>query len=253
MIYIKTKKEIDFIRESCRLVSKTLELLKKYIKPGITTKEIDLIAEDFLLSHNAKPAFKGYEQGNGIPFPASVCISVDEEVVHGIPDKRVLREGEIVSLDFGVILNGYFGDSATTVPVGQISEEKKKLLEITEKSLYIGIEEAKVGNKVHDISFAIQNFVEKNGYSIVRELTGHGVGRFLHEDPSIPNYGKKGTGPKLKNGMTLAIEPMVNMGKKDVIIGYDGWTVITRDGLPAAHFEHTILVNDGKPEILTIN
>jgi len=252
VILIKSKKEIEYIRESCRIVAETLQLLKSNVRLGITTLELDKIAEDYIRSNNAIPAFKGYSQGGAPGFPGSVCSSVDDEVVHGIPSSRVLKDGEIVSLDIGVLKDGYFGDAALTVAVGNISDEKKKLMEVTERSLQLGIEQAVAGNKVHDISNAVQVYVEANGFSIVRDLCGHGVGKFLHEDPSIPNFGRKGTGPKLKNGMTLAIEPMVNAGKYDVITAKDGWTIITADGSTSAHFEHTILINNNLPEILTI-
>ena len=252
MILIKSKKEIDYIRESCRIVAETLQLLKSNVRPGITTLELDKIAEDYIRSNNAVPAFKGYSQGSAPGFPGSVCSSVDDEVVHGIPGSRILKDGQIVSLDIGFLKNGFFGDAALSVAVGNISDEKKKLMDVTERSLQLGIEQAVAGNKVHDISNAIQIHVESNGFSIVRDLCGHGVGKFLHEDPSIPNFGKKGTGPKLKNGMTLAIEPMVNAGKYDVITANDGWTILTADGSTSAHFEHTILINNNLPEILTI-
>ena len=252
MIIIKSKKEIDFIRESCRIVAETLQLLKSNVKSGIKTLELDRIAEDYIKSNNAIPAFKGYTQGNAPGFPGSVCTSVDNEVVHGIPGERVLKDGEIISLDVGVLKNNYYGDAAISVAVGEISTEKEKLLTVTEKSLYEGIDSAVDGNRVHDISAAVQNYVEGNGFSIVRDLCGHGVGRYLHEEPSIPNFGKKGTGAKLKNGMTLAIEPMVNAGKYKVLTGMDGWTVLTADGKPSAHFEHTILINRNSPEILTV-
>lgn len=252
MILIKSKKEIDFIRESCRLVAETLQLVKKHVRPGVTTKELDQIAEDYILSNNASAAFKGYSQGGADPFPGAICSSVEEEVVHGIPGIRVLKNGEIVSIDIGVKKNGYFGDAALTVPVGEITDDKKKLLEVTEQSLYAGIEQAVPDNRVYDISAAVQNHVEKYGYGIVRDLCGHGVGKHLHEDPSIPNFGKKGTGAKLKKGMTLAIEPMINMGGYRIKQASDGWTIITADGLPSAHFEHSILVTDGKPEILSV-
>lgn len=252
MIYIKNRKEIDLIRESCKIVAETLQLLKTKVKPGITTLELDKIAEDYILSNNAKAAFKGYSQAGSYKFPGSICTSVDDAVVHGIPGQRVLNNGEIISLDVGVYKNGYYGDAAISVPVGSISEEKQKLLDVTEKSLHLGIEEAKESHRVHDISGTIQEYIEENGFSVVRELCGHGVGKFLHEDPSVPNFGKKGTGAKLRNGMTLAIEPMVNLGKSEVRTGDDGWTVLTADGLPSAHFEHTILISDGKPEILTV-
>jgi methionyl aminopeptidase len=252
VILIKSKKEIDYIAESCRIVAETLQLVKSKIKPGVTTEELDLIAEDYIRSNGGIPAFKGYTQPGTPPFPGSICASIDEEVVHGIPGKRILKEGEIISIDVGVLKNNYYGDAALSVGVGEISELKKKLLDVTEKSLYEGIAQTIVGNRIHDISYAVQNYVESNGFSIVKDLCGHGVGRFLHEDPSIPNYGIKGTGAKLKNGMTLAIEPMVNAGDWRVKTKDDGWTVVTADGLPSAHFEHTILVNGNKPEILTV-
>jgi methionyl aminopeptidase len=252
VIFIKSKKEIDYIRESCRIVAETLQLLKSNVRPGITTLELDKIAEDYIRSNDAVPAFKGYSQGGAPGFPGSICSSVDDEVVHGIPGPRVLKDGEIVSLDIGVLKNGYFGDAALTVAVGNISEDNKRLMDVTERSLQLGIEQAIAGNKVHDISYAVQNYVEANGFSIVKDLCGHGVGKFLHEDPSIPNFGKKGTGPRLKSGMTLAIEPMVNAGKYEVSTASDGWTIITADGSTSAHFEHTILVNNNSPEILTV-
>ena len=252
MIYIKTKKEIDFIRESCRIVAETLQLLKSNVREGVSTIELDQIAEDYIRSNNAVPAFKGYSQG-GLPgFPGSVCTSLNNAVVHGIPGNIKLQEGDIISLDIGVLKNNFYGDAAITVAVGKISDEKKKLMEVTEKSLYLGIEQAKNSNKVHDISSAVQEYVERNGFSVVRDLCGHGVGKLLHEDPAVPNFVKKGTGSKLKNGMTIAIEPMVNAGTYNVITGSDGWTVLTADGSPSAHFEHTILIQDDSPEILTV-
>jgi len=253
LVYIKTKKEIDYIRESCRIVAETLNLLKRYVRPGVTTIELDSIANDYILSNEAKSAFKGYSQGGSVKYPGYICTSVDDEVVHGIPGNRVLKEGEIISLDCGVVKNKYYGDAAVSVAVGTISQEKLQLMDVTEKSLYAGIEEAKVSNHLHDISFAVQEFVEKNGFSVVRDLCGHGVGKYLHEDPSIPNFGKKGTGILLKNGMTLAIEPMVNFGRYDVKIHNDGWTILTADSLPSAHFEHTIAIVNGKAEILTLS
>jgi len=253
VIYIKTKKEIDLIRESSRLVAETLQLLKRNVKPGVSTKELDQIAEDYILSNNGIAAFKGYSQGGGsINYPGAICASIDEQVVHGIPGNRILKEGEIISLDVGVKKNGYFGDAALTVAVGNITEEKQKLMDVTEKSLYLGIEQAIENNKIYDISAAVQKYVESNGFSVVRDLCGHGVGKHLHEDPSIPNFGKEGTGPKLKNGMTIAIEPMVNLGRYEVRTLFDGWTVVAADGLPSAHFEHTILISNGQPEILTV-
>jgi len=252
VILIKTKKEIDYIRESCRIVAEVLQLMKRYAKPGITTLELDKIAEDYILSNNARAAFKGYSQAGSFDYPGSICSSIDDEVVHGIPGNRVLKEGELLSIDVGVEKNNYYGDAAISIAIGKISEEKKKLMDVTEKSLYIGIEQAVAGNRIGDIGNAIQTYVESFGFSVVRDLCGHGVGKHLHEDPQIPNYGKRGTGALIKNGMTLAIEPMINMGSHKVFVDEDGWTVKTIDGLPSAHFEHTIAVIDGKPEILTI-
>jgi methionyl aminopeptidase len=252
VIYIKTKKEIDFIKESCRIVAETLRLVGSNAKAGVTTLELDQIAEDYIRSNNAIPAFKGYSQG-GLPgFPGSICTSLNDAVVHGIPGSVKLVEGDIISLDVGVLKNNYYGDAAITVAVGKISDTKKKLLEVTEKSLSLGIGQAKSGNKVHDISSAVQEYVEQNGFSVVRDLCGHGVGKFLHEDPAVPNFGKKGTGPKLKDGMTIAIEPMVNAGNYEVKTASDSWTVLTLDGSPSAHFEHTILIVNDSPEILTV-
>jgi len=227
-------------------------MVKTNVKVGVTTTELDQIAEDYIRSNSAVPAFKGYSQG-GLPgFPGSVCTSINDAVVHGIPGEVKLEEGDIISLDVGVLKNNFYGDAATSVAVGKISDEKRNLLEVTEKSLQLGIEQAKNGNRVHDISAAVQEYVEQNGFSIVRDLCGHGVGKFLHEDPSIPNFGRRGTGPKLKNGMTLAIEPMVNAAGYEVITASDGWTVLTADGSPSAHFEHTILILDNSSEILTV-
>ncbi len=251
MIFIKTKKEIDFIRESCRIVAEVLQLIKRYAKPGITTYELDKIAEDYISSNNARAAFKGYSQAGSYDYPSSICSSIDDEVVHGIPGNRLLKEGEILSIDVGVEKNHYYGDAAISIAIGNISDEKKKLLEVTEKSLYLGIEQAVAGNRIGDIGYAIQNYVESFGFSVVRDLCGHGVGKYLHEDPQIPNFGKKGTGALIKSGMTLAIEPMINMGTYKVFVEKDGWTVKTMDGLPSAHFEHTIAIVDGRPEILT--
>ncbi len=252
MILIKNKREIDLIRESCKIVAETLQLVKSNVKPGVTTLELDKIAEDYILSNDAIPAFKGYSQAGSCDFPGSICSSVNEEVVHGIPANRVLKEGEILSVDVGVLKNKFYGDAAISIAVGEISEEKESLLDVTEKSLYMGIDQAKVGNKLGEISFAVQSHCESNGFSIVRDLCGHGVGKYLHEEPQVPNYGQKNTGPFLKNGMTLAIEPMVNMGSHKVSVNANGWTVITADGLPSAHFEHSIAIVDNKPEILTI-
>jgi methionyl aminopeptidase len=251
LILIKTKKEIDLIRESCEIVAETLQLVKRYAKAGVTTLELDKIAEDYIRSNNGRPAFKGYSQAGSIDFPGTICSSIDDEVVHGIPGNRALVEGEILSVDVGVEKNKFFGDAAISIAIGQISEEKKKLMDVTEKSLYLGIEAAVPENHVGDIGFAIQQYVEENGFSVVKDLCGHGVGKHLHEDPQIPNYGKKNTGALIKNGMTFAIEPMINMGSYKVIVADDGWTVLTADAKPSAHFEHTIAIIDGKPEILT--
>ena len=251
MIYIKSKREIDYIRESCVIVAEVLKLLKSYVKPGITTIELDRIAEEYIRSNNAKPAFKGYSQADSFDFPGSICSSIDDEVVHCIPGNRVLREGEILSIDVGVEKNGYFGDAAISAAIGKISESKQKLLDVTERSLYLGIEQAVEGNRIGDIAYAIQSYVEANGFSAVKDLCGHGVGKFLHEEPQVPNYGKKNSGALIKNGMTLAIEPMINFGSYKVHVAKDGWTVLTADGKPSAHFEHTIAIVNGKPEILT--
>jgi methionyl aminopeptidase len=251
MVRIKTKREIELIRESCRIVADVLKLVSARIQPGVTTIELDRLAEDYIRSLGAIPAFKGYGNVKSNLFPATLCTSVDEVVVHGIPSKRPLREGEIISVDVGVKKEGYFGDGACSYPVGEISKEKKRLLKITEESLRKGIDQAVVGNKLHDISHAVQEHVEAEGYSVVRDLVGHGVGIELHEEPAIPNFGKPGTGMKLQEGMTLAIEPMVNAGAWQVRFAADGWTVLTQDGKPSAHFEHTIAIVDGNPEILT--
>lgn len=252
MILIKSKNEIEKIRESAQIVAETLQLVKRHAKPGVTTLELDKIAEDYILSNDAVPAFKGYSQGGADGFPGTICASIDQEIVHGIPSDRVLLNGEIISIDIGVIKNRYFGDAALTTGVGEISDEKQRLMDVTEKSLYIGIEQAKKDNHIGDISAAVQEYVESQGFSVVRALCGHGVGRKLHEDPQIPNYGRRGTGPKIKNGMTIAIEPMVNTGTYNVTVAKDGWTVITADNLPSAHFEHTLAIINGKPEILSI-
>lgn len=251
MIFIKNAQEIDGIRKSCKIVAEVLNLIDEMIKPGITTNMLDKAAEDYIRSKGGIPAFKGYSQAGSFNYPASICASVDNAVVHGIPNDEPLKEGQIVSIDVGVELNGYFGDAAKTFSVGKVSELKKKLMKVTEESLYKGISQAKNGNRVSDISRAIQNYVESNGFSIVRELTGHGVGKYLHEDPSIPNYVIPGPSPKLHEGMTIAIEPMVNAGTYRVKTLRDGWTIVTEDGQPSAHFEHTILITNNEPEILT--
>lgn len=252
MIIIKSKKEIDFIRESSKIVAETLQLVKRFAKVGVSTFELDKIAEDYILSNDAIPAFKGYSQSGSIDFPGSICSSINEEVVHGIPSDRVLVEGDIASIDVGVKKNGYFGDAALSIAIGQLDSENVRLMEATEKSLYIGIEQAKVGNRIGDISAAIQEYIDKEGFGIVRDLCGHGVGKYLHEDPQVPNFGKYGSGPKIKNGMSIAIEPMINIGTHKVTVAQDGWTILTADRKPSAHFEHTITIVNDKPEILSV-
>ena len=253
MILLKSKTEIDFIRESNKIVADTLKLVKHYTRPGVSTLELDHIAEDWIRSNGGVPAFKGYKQYGAIDFPCSICTSIDEEVVHGIPGNRLLKEGEIFSVDIGVLKNNYYGDAAISIAVGEISEDKKLLMKVTEESLYKGIEVAVANNRIGDIGAAVQQYVESFGFSVVRDLCGHGVGRKLHEDPQIPNYGKKGTGALIKNGMTIAIEPMVNIGTYKVNVADDGWTVYTTDKKPSAHFEHTIAIINGKPEILSVS
>lgn len=245
-VILKSKEQIELIRKSCDLLSKTLGELAKNIQPGIRTIKLDDIAREFIYDHGAKPAFLNY---NG--FPYSLCISVNDQVVHGFPGEYVLKEGDIISVDGGVVLEGYVSDSAYTFGVGEISEEVESLLRITKESLYIGIDQAVVGKRVGDISYSIQNHIEKYGYGIVKELVGHGVGVNLHEKPEIPNYGRRGNGIKLVEGMVVAIEPMVNLRKAGVKFWDDGWTVSTIDGMPSAHFEHTVAISKGRPEILT--
>ncbi|MBI4428405.1 MAG: type I methionyl aminopeptidase [Ignavibacteriales bacterium] len=251
MVQLKSKREIELMRESSRIVAEVLRLVGAEVKPGVTTLELDRLAEEYIRSFEAVPAFKGYGSSKHNLFPGTLCTSVDSEVVHGIPGRRMLKEGEILSVDVGVKKDGYYGDGAWSFPVGEISEEKERLLRVTEEALYRGIEKAIEGNRVHDISHAVQEYVEINGFSIVRDLVGHGVGKELHEEPSVPNFGDPGTGVRLKTGMTLAIEPMVNYGTWKVRVLADGWTIVTQDGMPSAHFEHTIAIVNGKPEILT--
>ena len=246
MIGIKNKNEIDSMKKACNIVSETLCYLEKYIKPGIETIELDSIAEDFIRSKNATPGFKGL-----YGFPATLCISVEDEVVHGIPKNKVLSDGDIVGIDVGAIVDGYYGDHARTFEVGDVSQEKKELMKVTKKSLELGIEASYPGNRIGDIGFAIQNYVEKKGYSVVKELVGHGIGKNLHEEPQIPNYGEQYTGAIIKEGMCFAIEPMVNLGTEKILTKSDNWTICTEDGLPSAHFEHTIVITDNGSEILT--
>jgi methionyl aminopeptidase len=246
MIILKSPEEIERIAESCRIVADTIEAIKNMVKPGLTTTDVESFADTYIKELGGVPAFKGYRG-----YPASICTSLNDEVIHGIPSKRVLQEGDILSIDLGVYKNGFFGDGAVTVPVGQITPVLERLLRVTEESLYIGIMNAIVGNRVSDISYAIQRHVESHGFSVVRAFVGHGIGRELHEDPQIPNFGLPGRGPRLREGMTLAIEPMVNLGSHEVFVLDDGWTAVTADGKPSAHFEHTVLVTAQGPRILT--
>jgi len=250
MIYLKSESEIERMRESAQLVSLTLAEVAKYIEPGVQTAKLDQIAEDFIKKHDAKPAFKGYGPPNN-PFPGTLCISVNEQVVHGFPGEYRLKEGDIVSVDCGVEKNGYFGDHAYTFVVGDCDDETMKLLRTTLESLYKGIGQAVHGNKIGDISNAIQTHCEKEGYGVVRDLVGHGIGKSMHEDPSVPNYGRKGRGDRLRSGMALAIEPMITMGTWKVKTLEDGWTVVTADNSLAAHYEHDVVIRDGEPDILS--
>lgn len=246
MKLLKTLEEIELIKESALLVSKTLGMLAKEIKPGITTLYLDNLAETFIRDHKAIPGFLGM-----YGFPNTLCVSPNAQVVHGIPNKNPLQEGDILSIDCGVLKNGFYGDHAYTFEVGAISEAIKNLLKTTEESLYEGIRAFKKGNRVGDVGYVIQKYVEKRGYGVVRELVGHGIGQKLHEKPQIPNYGRRGTGKKFQEGMVIAIEPMINMGTKNIKQLKDGWTILTKDGLPSAHFEHNVALIDGKPKILS--
>lgn len=246
MIKLKSKDEIELMRESAQLVSKTLGVLAAEIRPGITTLYLDKLAETYIRDHQAIPGFLGLYN-----FPNSLCISVNEQVVHGIPNKKPLIEGDIVSIDCGVLKNGYYGDHAYTFPVGEVSSEVQKLLDVTKESLYLGIEQMTAGKRIGDVSYAIQKHTESHGYGVVRELVGHGLGKEMHESPEVPNYGKRGRGPVIKNGLVVAIEPMINMGTRKVKQLSDGWTIVTSDGKPSAHFEHNIAVVDGKPDVLS--
>ena len=247
MIFYKTGEEIELIRNSSLLVGKTLAELAKIIRPGVTTLDLDNVAEEFIRDHGASPGFLGYGG-----FPNTLCTSVNEAVVHGIPNKTPLKDGDIVSVDCGVLMNEFYGDSAYTFEVGEVSADIKKLLEVTKACLNLAVEQTKSGNRIGDIGFSVQNHAEKNGYGVVRELVGHGLGRGLHEKPEVPNYGKKGRGHKMKPGLVLAIEPMINLGKKEVTQLSDGWTIVTKDGLPSAHFEHDVAISkDGTPQVLS--
>ena len=251
-IYLKTEDEIELMRQANQLVGKTLGELAKHIKPGVTTLHLDKVADEFIRDHGAVPTFKGFPNPYGGPFPASICTSVNDVVVHGVPDeKTVLKEGDIISIDCGTLLNGFNGDSCYTFCVGEVSEEVAQLLKVTKEALYLGIQAAQAGHHLGDISAAVQDHCERHKYGIVRELTGHGIGREMHEDPPVPNYGRRGNGTMLKASMCIAIEPMITMGKRDIWLDEDRWTVHTRDGKPAAHFEHTICIRKGQAEILS--
>lgn len=248
MIIIKNDTEIEYMRHAGKLVGETLNMLEEAVKPGVTTAELDKLAESFIRKHNAVPSFKGYGG-----FPASICTSVNEEVIHGIPSSnKVLHEGDILSVDCGAILNGYQGDAARTFPVGKISEEAAKLIKVTKESFFKGAEKAVVGNRLTDISHTVQEYVEGFGYGVVRDYVGHGIGKEMHEDPEVPNYGRAGRGPKLVHGMVLAIEPMVDIGTYRVKTQSNNWTVVTMDGSLAAHYENTVAILDNGPEILTL-
>jgi methionyl aminopeptidase len=246
MIVIKTLEEIELMRESALIVSKTLGMLASEVKPGVSTLYLDKLAEAFIRDHGAEPGFLGLYD-----FPNTLCMSPNSQVVHGIPNKGVLVEGDIISIDCGALKNGFYGDHAYTFEVGEIAIETKKLLEATKQSLYEGVREFKTGNRVGDVGFAIQKYTEDLGYGVVRELVGHGLGRVMHEDPEMPNYGKRGRGKKFTEGMVVAIEPMINLGTKSINQLNDGWTILTKDGKPSAHFEHDVAIVDGKPELLS--
>jgi len=246
MVDYKSSEEIQKIRESADILSRAHGLIATLVKPGVATKVLDARAEEFIFDHGGTPSFKGF---NG--FEYALCISVNENVVHGFPGDYELKDGDIISVDCGVFYNGFHSDCAYTYPVGNVSQEVLKLLKVTKESLYLGIEKASAGNRLGDIGFAIQERVEAEGFTVVRELVGHGLGRNLHESPEVPNYGKRGKGPKIKEGLVIAIEPMVNLGVRNIVQESDGWTIRTADRMPSAHFEHTIAVVDGKPEIIT--
>lgn len=248
MINIKNDMEIQYMRDAGKVVSGVLALIEQVVKPGITTEDLDKLADEFIIKQGAKPSFKGY-----CGFPASICTSVNNEVVHGIPTNRSLLEGDIISIDCGAVLNGYHGDAARTFPVGKVSDEAARLIEVTKNSFFKGASKAVVGNRLSDISAAIQCYAQENGYSVVRDFVGHGIGTSMHEDPEVPNYGTPSKGPKLVHGMVLAIEPMINMGKHYVKVESNKWTVVTRDGSLSAHYENTVAILKQGPEILTLN
>jgi len=253
LIILKSERELEVMRRAGRLVGRLLEELAGRVAPGVRLRDLDRFAEDFILRHGGIPAFKGYGEvpGQRPPFPATICASVNDQVVHGVPGSRRLREGDIVSIDVGVLLDGFYGDAAATFPVGRVSEEATRLLEVTKAALMAGIARARAGNHLSDISHAVQAYVESHGFSVVRDFVGHGIGRHMHEDPQLPNFGPPGMGPVLRPGLTLAIEPMVNAGGPDVVVLSDGWTVVTADGTLSAHFEHTVAITADGPLILT--
>jgi methionyl aminopeptidase len=248
MIILKSEKEIATMGRACRIVAQVLGALRDAVKPGVSTLELDRISEKWIVERGGRPAFKGYRG-----FPSTLCVSVNDEVVHGIPSSRVLKEGDLVGLDLGAIVDGYYGDAAITVPVGRVDEEARRLMRVTEEALRRGIEQCRPGRRLSDISNAVQVHAEEAGYSVVREFVGHGIGRSLHEEPQVPNFGPPGQGPRLKSGMVLAIEPMVNQGGEEVRVLSDGWTVVTKDGLLSAHFEHTVAITENGPVVLTRN
>lgn len=248
MIYLKTKREIELMKEACRITKGMLDICEKNIRPGISTLELDKIAEDYCRSQGAIPNFKGYGG-----FPASICASIDDVIVHGIPRADIiLKEGQIISIDCGAMIHGYNGDAARTFAVGKISPAKQKLIDVTKQCFFEGIKGLKVGDRIGNIGERVQKYAESFGYSVVREMVGHGIGRDMHEDPEVPNYGHKGFGPKMENGLCIAIEPMINMGRKEITIDDDGWTTRTRDGKPAAHYENTLAITNEGIEILTL-
>jgi methionyl aminopeptidase len=245
-IYLKTSEEIELMRISAQLVSRTLAMLAPEIKPGVSPVKLDKLAETFILDHKAKPGFKGL-----YGFPNTLCVSVNDAIVHGIPGNKALENGDVISIDCGTLINGFYGDQAYTFEVGEVSPDIKKLLRVTKESLYLGIEQFRLGNRVGDVGFAIQKHAEENGFGVVRELVGHGLGRSMHEGPEMPNYGKPGKGKRFQNGMVVAIEPMINLGVRNVKQAEDGWTILTADGKVSAHFEHDVALIDGKPDILS--
>ena len=252
MIYLKTESEIELLRAANLLVGQTLAELARAIRPGISTAQLDKVADEFIRDHGAIPTFKGFPNPYGGPFPGSICTSVNDVVVHGVPgEDTILKEGDIISIDCGTLLNGYNGDSCYTFAVGEVSEDVKLLLRTTKEALYKGIEAATVGHRIGDIGFAVQSHCEAQGFGVVREFVGHGIGREMHEDPQVPNYGRRGQGKQLKDGLCIAIEPMITMGSQEIYMMPDRWTIKTRDGKPAAHFEHTIAIHHGKADILS--